>query len=117
MVCHPSKTIFAYTDGNQRISIGYFGEIQYPFGPRGWWDTFQYVNKSNHKILDMGFNEAGRSLIVIMADGTILKLHENDCTYKSKSKIITAISTYAYDFHGVVCSPEIETILRQNDCL
>lgn len=117
MVCHPSKTIFAYTDGNQRITIEYFGEKQYSFGPRGWWETYQYVNKSNSRILDMGFNEADQALIVIMADGTILRQHESNCTIKAKSQIITAFSTYAYDFRGVVCTPGIENILRQNDCL
>lgn len=114
--CHPSKTIFAHTDGRKRLTIEYFFTWMNGGQERGLWKSHSYKSKLESNILDLAFNENEGCLVAILANGKILYLSENWCEYQLSSHIITSFNTDAYDFKGVKCTPEIKEILVQNSC-
>lgn len=115
-VVHPSLTVAARTDGRRYLEINNFWEYEKDGQLRGRWYTNVFDGhpgiKSN--ILDLAFNHANGLLTVVLANGEIRFHHEKYCDFKSSFRVITAFDVDAYDFHGVVCSPEIEEILRRN---
>lgn len=115
--CHPTKTIFAHSDGRKKLTIEYFHTWDNQGKENGRWMSMHYKHNLESRILDMDFNEVRGCLIVVLSNGKILYLSENWCKLQETSHIITSFDTDAYDFRGVKCSPKIIDILRQNSCL
>lgn len=90
---HPSKTIFAHSDGRKNLTLEFYFTWYVKGKECGKWKSMQYRHNLESSILDLAFNEENRCLIVILSNGKILYLSENWCELKDSSHIITSFNT------------------------